>query len=280
MTTRRQIVDMLRRAAEECYPPQEAQQIAEIIVEKCGGVSRNQLIVEPDKELHIEDLERMQKDLRSWRPVQYIVGRADFCDMEFFVKEGVLIPRPETEELVAWIASESKVQSSILDVCTGSGCIAISLARAVTRSHVAALDLSTDALEIARCNAKRLASKVEFFEADALGDFAANIDTRFDVIVSNPPYIPASDRRMMRPNVTEYEPDMALFVPDAEPLLFYRSIARNARKLLNDGGKLYFEIYEAYAKQMTSMLHDEGYKRVRLRNDFCDKPRMICAEID
>lgn len=280
MTTRRQIVDMLRRAAEECYPMQEAQQIAEIIVEKRGGVSRSQLIVEPDKELHIKELERITDELRSWRPVQYIVGRADFCDMELFVKEGVLIPRPETEELVAWIASESKARSSILDVCTGSGCIAIALSRAIAESRVMALDISSDALEIARCNAMRLAPEVEFIEADALTDFAANIATRFDVIVSNPPYIPASDRRLMRPNVTEYEPDMALYVPDEEPLLFYRSIARNARKLLRDGGKLYFEIYETYAEQMTSMLHDEGFEQIRLRNDFVGKPRMICATIN
>lgn len=257
----------------------EAEQIAEIIIEKCGGVSRNHLIVEPDVELAIANIDDIIADLRRWRPVQYIVGSASFADMELEVGEGVLIPRPETEELVAWIASESAPDSAILDVCTGSGCIAIALSRAIHGSHVEALDLSREALAIARRNADRYAPDICFYEADALGGFATMLNRDFDIIVSNPPYIPTSDIATMRRNVTEHEPQMALFVPDDDPLCFYRSIARNARHLLVAEGKLYFEIYEGHDRSMVEMLHDEGYKNIRLREDFRAKPRMICAEI-
>ena len=271
---------MLCSAAEECYPAAEARQIAEIVVERCGGVGRNQLIVEPNAPLEIEDLERITTELRNWRPVQYIVGCADFADMALEVEEGVLIPRPETEELVEWIASESLPESTILDVCTGSGCIALALARYIDKSSVTGIDLSPSALAIARRNGAKYAPDVVFLEADALADFASTMpESKFDIIVSNPPYIPLGDKARMRPNVTEYEPDMALYVPDDDALLFYRSIARNARRMLNEGGKLYFEIYEEYAEQMCDMLRNEGYTRLRLREDFRAKQRMICAEM-
>jgi release factor glutamine methyltransferase len=200
--------------------------------------------------------------------------------MALEVEEGVLIPRPETEELVEWIVSESLPESTILDVCTGSGCIALALARYMDKSSVTGIDLSPSALAIARRNGAKYAPDVVFLEADALADFASIMtESKFDIIVSNPPYIPLGDKARMRPNVTEYEPDMALYVPDDDALLFYRSIARNAHRMLNEGGKLYFEIYEEYAEQMCDMLRNEGYTRLRLREDFRAKQRMICAEI-
>lgn len=280
MVTRREIYERLRSVALERYgDDNEARSIAECIVLSLGGISRSDLILEPNKELDIADLERIIDEIRAWRPVQYIVGSAPFDDMELEVREGVLVPRPETEELVRWVAGDMPPRATILDVGTGSGCIAIALARRLAGSSVWGMDISPEALSVARSNAERYASDVAFVEGDALGDFSQHFDTKFDAIVSNPPYIPVSDRTLMRPNVTEHEPSTALFVPDEDPLLFYRAIARTARGMLREGGRLYFEIYEMLSAQMCQMLATEGYDNVELRHDFKDKPRMICARV-
>ena len=279
MATRREIYNLLYSAACEHYDAAEAKQIAEMLVMAKGNISRNDLIIEPNKELIITDLETILAELRSWRPVQYIIGHADFRDMELEVREGVLIPRPETEELVEWIASESDEETAILDIGTGSGAIAIALAREVNNSRVWAMDISTEALAIARTNGSRYAQNVTFIEGDALADFDRLFDERFDVVVSNPPYIPQSDMEQMRRNVLDFEPSTALFVPDNDPLLFYRSIARTSKKILKQEGKLYFEIYELLSSEMIDMLEDEGYSNIILRDDFRGKPRMICATL-
>ena len=266
--------------ASECYPDVEARQIAEMILLAKGGISRNDLLIEPNVELEITDLETVFDELRSWRPVQYIVGKADFADMELTVREGVLIPRPETEELVDWVAREAKEGAHILDVCTGSGCIAIALKRMVKSSEVWAMDISEDALAIARENGAEYAPDVRFVEGDALADFSTHFEgVAFDVIVSNPPYIPDSDRALMRPNVLEHEPDLALFVEGSDPLIFYRAIAQTGRKMLKADGCLYFEIYESLVEEMVAMLEREGYTDIVVREDFRGKPRMICARV-
>ena len=277
MASRREIFNLITKAIEQMYGVDEARQIAEMIILAKGNISRNDLIIEPNKELIIDELESIIVELKSWRPVQYIIGHANFYDMELRVSEGVLIPRPETEELVEWIASESKPEATILDIGTGSGCIAIALSRAIRSSRVWAMDISPKALEIARINGEEYAPEVQFIEGDALDKFDRLFDTKFDVVVSNPPYIPQSDISLMRANVTEHEPETALFVPDNDPLLFYRAIAQRSQHLLNEGGKLYFEIYEALATEMIAMLKSEGYDNVILREDFRGKPRMICA---
>ncbi|MBO7199308.1 MAG: peptide chain release factor N(5)-glutamine methyltransferase [Alistipes sp.] len=280
MATRREIFMQLVAVAGECYPEVEERQIAEMILLSKGHISRNDLFIEPNVELQIPELESIFEELRAWRPVQYIVGRAEFVDMELAVREGVLIPRPETEELVDWVAREAKSGAHILDVCTGSGCIAIALKRMVKNSEVWAMDLSREALAIARENGAEYAPDVRFVEGDALSDFSSHFEgVMFDVIVSNPPYIPDSDRQLMRPNVTEHEPDMALFVEDGDPLVFYRAIARCGRKMLNVDGRLYFEIYELLVEEMMSMLEAEGYADIVVREDFRGKPRMICARV-
>ena len=271
-----QLVDV----ASECYPDVEARQIAEMIILAKGRISRNDLLIEPNVELEIPEFETICDELRSWRPVQYIVGKADFADMELTVREGVLIPRPETEELVDWVAREAKEGARILDVCTGSGCIAIALSRMVPSSEVWAMDISPEALAIARENGAEYAPEVRFVEGDALVDFSAQFKgVMFDAIVSNPPYIPESDRALMRPNVTEHEPDIALFVEDSDPLIFYRAIAQTGRKMLNADGHLYFEIYESLVEEMVAMLEREGYTEVTVKEDFRGKPRMICARV-
>ena len=266
--------------ASECYPEVEARQIAEMILLAKGNISRNDLLIEPNEELEITDLEAVFEELRSWRPVQYIVGKAEFADMELAVREGVLIPRPETEELVDWVAREARVGARLLDVCTGSGCIALALKRMVRDSEVWAMDISRDALAIARENGAEYAPEVRFVEADALADFSAHFEgVTFDAIVSNPPYIPNSDSALMRPNVTEHEPHIALFVEDSDPLVFYRAIARTGRKMLKAEGRLYFEIYESLVEEMRAMLEAEGYADIVVREDFRGKPRMICAKV-
>lgn len=278
MANRREIFRALTEAGAELYGEAEARQIAEMVLES-RGVSRNMLLVDPNEELQFPDLDSVINDIRAWRPVQYIIGTAEFAGMDFEVSDAVLIPRPETEELVDWIASEVGDSASILDVGTGSGCIAIALSRAVSGSSVWALDISADALAVARRNGAKYASDVRFVEGDALSDFSALFAEKFDVVVSNPPYIPDSDSRLMRRNVTDYEPHTALFVPDNDPLLFYRSIARTAPKMLKAEGKLYFEIYESLADEMQRMLHHEGYEEIVVREDFRGKPRMICAKV-
>lgn len=276
---RREVLDMLTRAASECYDDVEARQIAEMVLLARGDITRNQLIVEPNAEVEIEGLDTIVEELKSWKPVQYIIGCADFMDMSLEVDAGVLIPRPETEELVDWISSEAKAGAAILDIGTGSGCIAIAVARGVHEAKVWGMDISDDALAIARYNGAKYAPSVEFVKGDALSSFDEMFDMKFDVVVSNPPYIPNSDITLMRPNVVDYEPHTALFVPDNDPLIFYRAIARTALRLLNAAGRLYFEIYESLAEEMVAMLEAEGYVDVVLRDDFRGKPRMICARV-
>ena len=280
MATRREIFMQLVAVASECYPEVEARQIAEMILLAKGGISRNDLLIEPNKELEITDLEAVFEELRSWRPVQYIVGKAEFADMELTVREGVLIPRPETEELVDWVAREASAGAHILDVCTGSGCIALALKRMIKEGAVWAMDISHEALAIARENGAEYAPEVRFVEGDALEDFSAHFEgVKFDAIVSNPPYIPDSDSALMRPNVTEHEPHIALFVKDSDPLVFYRAIARTGRKMLKAEGRLYFEIYESLVEEMRAMLEAEGYADIVVKEDFRGKPRMICARV-
>ena len=277
MATRRELFLRVAESITELYGDVEARQIAEMIITECGNISRNQLLVDPDKELEIKDIDRIIEELRSWRPVQYVIGRADFDDMSLEVREGVLIPRPETEELVEWITSESVPDARILDVGTGSGCIAIALSRRLKGSRVWALDISPEALDIARRNGEKYAPNVEFVMGDAFADFSTLVDEKLDVVVSNPPYIPRSDEHSMRRNVTDYEPSTALFVEDSDPLIFYRSIARTARRMLKPEGKLYYEIYEHFAADMVAMLEAEGYSQVVVREDFRGKQRMVCA---
>lgn len=278
MATRREIFRALTEAGAEPYGEAEARQIAEMVLES-RGVSRNMLLVEPNEPLEFPDLDLVINDIRAWRPVQYIIGSTEFAGLDFGVSDAVLIPRPETEELVDWVTTEVGNEATILDVGTGSGCIAIALARAVKGSSVWALDISPEALAVARRNGAKYAPNVQFVEGDALSDFSVLFPEKFDAVVSNPPYIPDSDIALMRRNVTDYEPHTALFVPDNDPLLFYRSIARTARTMLKSGGKLYFEIYESLAEEMQTMLRSEGYDEIVVREDFRGKPRMICAKV-
>ena len=271
--TIRSTIHLIRDAVVPLYGEREAEAMARMVV--CEKLSYNfsQLVAHYDDECEIEGLKSLIDELQSGRPVQYVLGRAEFCDSVFEVEEGVLIPRPETEELVYRIAETAKCGARILDIGTGSGAIAISLAKLVKEAEVVAVDISTEALIIAKRNAERLGVKVEFVEADALSDLSHLGE--FDIIVSNPPYIPQSDIVDMRKNVVDFEPHLALFVPDNDILKFYVATAENAQRMLREEGSLWFEIYEKAGADMVAMLREKGFQRNELIADANLKPRMV-----
>lgn len=276
--TRRELYSSVEAVVIPLYGAREGAAVAERLCEDCYGVSRFALTLEPNESVNCdaEQLKERLDRLATGEPVQYVVGHTEFYGREFEVGRGVLIPRPETEELVALVVGENDVRGvNILDVGTGSGAIAVSLAAEIKESKVSAIDFSADALEIARRNAARLGVDVEFTEADI---FAwSPVVESLDVIVSNPPYIPESERATMRVNVVEFEPPTALFVPDNDPLIFYRQIADVALSALRPSGRLYFEIHETLAAETASMLRSKGYEEVRILSDMNSKPRMIAC---
>lgn len=213
--------------------------------------------------------------LQQHEPIQYILGYSDFCGLRFKVTPSTLIPRPETSELVEWIADEATVKEKILDIGTGSGCIAVSLANRLPEAEISAWDISTEALAVATENSKSSNCNVSFKLVDILA-YEPTAE-EFDIIVSNPPYIKEVEKEQMEANVLDWEPHTALFVPDNDPLLFYRAIAEKATTMLRTGGKLYFEINRAYGNETCAMLSELGYTDIELRKDFADNDRMIRA---
>lgn len=232
------------------------------------------IVLSSKKEQELEDI--LQR-LSRFEPLQYIEGRTLFLGRELWVAPGVLIPRPETEELVELMLKEIPADARILDVGTGSGCIAISLAKELPDALVTAWDVSPEALSVARVNARKLQANVRFVECDVL---ACQVDKAglYDVIVSNPPYVTEAEKADMEPNVLQWEPSLALFVPDDDPLRFYRRIAVLGRDMLADGGRLYFEINRAYGREMVEMLRAMGYVGVRVEKDLSQNDRFVIAE--
>lgn len=271
--TIRETIQKIEGAISALYDSREATAVARQVVCRRCGYNFSQLVVHYDDEVQIPDLESIVAELAAARPVQYVLGEAEFCDLDFTVSEGVLIPRPETEELVEWVASGAKRGARILDVGTGSGAIAVALAKKVEGAEVVAVDISERALQIAAENVARHSANVTLVKADALGDMSHL--GQFDIIVSNPPYIPQSDISAMHSNVVDYEPHTALFVADSDPLCFYRSIAQNGVKMLREGGSLYFEIYERFGTQMVKMLEEMGYSDSEVVKDVFGKERMV-----
>ena len=275
--TRAEIVSHLAACIEHLYSRQEQLRIARMVAAALSGESEMKFLIDHNEIIDIE-LGDVAEQLSAGRPVQYIIGKTEFCGEEFTVREGVLIPRPETEELVMWARDEAKEFPSprILDLCTGSGCIAIALKKLIPAAAVTAIDLSAEALKIAQENATKLSADVRFLADDVLQGVPQLQNESFDIIVSNPPYIPISEREAMHINVTNFEPAMALFVEDSDPLIFYREIARIAKSRLSDRGALLFEIHELLADETLQMLQKEGFE-AELRHDFLNKPRMICC---
>lgn len=266
----------LWRTLEPLYGNGEARAVTDYVLDVCFGLSKADILCGAVEEMTAEktaELRKIFSRLTEGEPVQYVLGRAEFSGRWFNVRPGVLIPRPETEELCAWITADSKASGSqkVLDIGTGSGCIAITLQLDMPESKVTAWDISADALDVARENAKQLGANVSFVKQDALN---AKPEGEWDVIVSNPPYICEKEKKDMAVNVLEHEPHTALFVPDADPLLFYRAITRLAVQTLSKGGRLYFEINPIYADDTCRMMRAEGMTAVELRSDMFGKQRM------
>lgn len=266
----------LWRTLEPLYGNGEARAITDYVLDVCFGLSKADILCGAVDEMTAEKTAELNKifgRLTEGEPVQYVLGRAEFSGRWFNVRPGVLIPRPETEELCAWITSDSKASGSpkLLDIGTGSGCIAITLQLDMPESKVTAWDISADALDVARENAQQLGANVNFVKQDTLN---AKPEGEWDVIVSNPPYICEKEKKDMAVNVLEHEPHTALFVPDADPLLFYRAITRLAVQTLSKGGRLYFEINPIYADDTCRMMRAEGMTAVELRSDMYGKQRM------
>lgn len=275
----------LWRQLTQVYDDYEAKAIARMVYEVRFGLMPSDLFIGKDTQLSTDDqklLAEITQRLLTGEPVQYVLGEAEFGGRTFHVEPGVLIPRPETYELCQWIMEERRGKkeegrnTSILDIGTGSGCIACTLAAELADAEVTAWDISDDALRIATENAKRTNVHVSFEKVDVLNTSLLNRErpaTGLDIIVSNPPYICNKERATMERNVLEHEPELALFVPDDDPLLFYRTIARFAAKTLNPGGALYFEINPLYVSEMQQMLSKEGFSHTEIRNDQFGKQR-------
>ena len=275
--SRAEIVRYLSIGMEKLYPERERMNIARQVAASAEGVDAIKYLTEPNEVVEINDIEHISERLAGGCPMQYIIGHTEFCGYRFSVREGVVIPSPETEELVLWAENMSQTFPSprILDICTGSGCIAISLARRIPNAEVYAIDLSEEALAIATQNNIELNAGVTLLHDDALGEMPSIAGLEFDLIISNPPYIPISERTQMHRNVTEYEPGMALFVEDDNPLVFYRAIAHKALTALRRGGYLLFEVHENLACEVADLLREAGFAQVEVRSDIFGKPRMV-----
>ena len=263
----------------ELYEERESTNIAVEIFQGLFGLSRVDLVLKAGERLsesQIVSLFRALKELRKLRPVQYILGKAHFMGLELLVDERVLIPRPETEELVNWIIESYREKyPRLLDIGTGSGCIALALKSKFPNATIHACDVMPKALELASKNAQNLGLNVEFHEGDILeGEPELG---PYDIIVSNPPYIPPSDKNRMWDNVTAFEPDVALFTPDDDPLIFYRAIAGYCTVSLKEGGWVYVEVHEDRAEKVVEVFDVHGLVDVEVKLDMQNRPRMVRA---
>ena len=270
---------------EKIYGSNEANALVMILLEHYFGIDRVKIAMEPELRLSESELLTLHfavKELLKNKPVQYILGEAEFCGMRFVVDENVLIPRPETEEMVKSIASRRDkaclvpTGCDVLDIGTGSGCIAISLAKLLKNSVVTAVDVSEKALEVAKKNAESNSVNVNFIKDDILNPQNLElIENQYDIIVSNPPYVCESEKSEMRANVLDYEPSTALFVSDNDPLIFYRKILEFAQKTLKPDGEVWFEINEKLGKEMKNLCLEKGFENVEIIKDFRERDRIL-----
>jgi release factor glutamine methyltransferase len=273
----------INHTLKDLYPPGEIKSFIRLIMDHVCGLQPHQLLMCKSNELsdtEKKEIEAITERLRQQEPVQYILGGTVFRGLRFLVNPSVLIPRPETEELTDRIIKEcTGKRIRILDVGTGSGCIAVALSKYLPEAEVVAVDISKEALQTAGANNRANHTDVSFIQTDILAAEQAREDIRgtFDVIVSNPPYVTESEKKRMEKNVLLYEPAQALYVPDDDPLLFYRTIARFGCDKLNEGGSLYLEINAQCGDETVRLLQREGYKKVELIQDIFGKDRIIKA---
>lgn len=285
----------IRNSLESIYPTNEAVIMADMLLEHFTSFSKGDRLMNKEADLTQEQEVTIHKGverLLKHEPIQYIMNKCWFYGMELFVDPSVLIPRPETEELVAWIIND--VRSSgynvfsrgtadadetgllkILDVGTGSGCIALALKKAMPQAEVWGCDLSEEALNVARRNGSALDIRVDFQGLNFLDQLQQKQLPTVNILVSNPPYIPIRDKDLMNKNVVEHEPHTALFVPDEDPLIFYRALAKFASSRLHENGSIYMEIHEDLGNDVVRLFSDEGYNKIELRKDMQQKNRMV-----
>lgn len=268
---------------EGIYPATEIISFSRLILEKVSGMSRTEIFVNKNtyfSDKQHKEIENIVEKLKNHVPIQYIFGETEFYGLRFLVNDSVLIPRPETEELVAWISNTNNHKSKLrfLDIGTGSGCIAISLKNIFPNSRVDAFDVSSAALKVAKSNALQNNLDVSFAKIDILNP--PLFDEKWDVIVSNPPYVLENEKLDMLPNVLENEPHLALFVPSNDPLLFYRKIAQFAQQNLQNRGEIYFEINRCFAVETSEMLRSMGFVEIEQQKDISGNDRMVKAKLD
>ena len=273
------IVTYIRRSLQDIYPPEELKALSMLIC--CDMLELDALDIYMGKDIILSECKQRELEniifrLQKNEPIQYVRGFAEFCGRRFKVAPGVLIPRPETAELVDLIVKKNPGASRLLDIGTGSGCIAISLDKSLPDAEVEAWDVSEEALAIARKNNGELNARVVFRRQDVMAD-GFDKSSRYDVIVSNPPYVTEAEKQGMEANVLDWEPGIALFVPDDDPLRFYRRIAGLGNDLLLPGGRLYFEINQAYGRETAHMLEMNQYCNVRVIKDIFGKDRIVTA---
>jgi release factor glutamine methyltransferase len=279
----KEIKEIYHMELDEIYPKEEVESMFYLMIEHFLGLERFILAIDPEiviskkeEQYMFEGLSKLKKE----QPIQYVLGQTIFLDLKIMVNESVLIPRPETEELVNWVLEDiekSDDKLMVIDLGTGSGCIAISLAKFKPNLKVTAIDISRSALEVAKKNALLNEVDVQFREVDILK--AGSLGENYDIIISNPPYIREMERDKMRNNVLQNEPNSALFVPDDDPLLFYRTIAKLARDGLDGNGTLYLEINQYLSEDVKILLKEFSFSEIELRKDIFGNDRMIRAKL-
>ncbi|WP_205500612.1 peptide chain release factor N(5)-glutamine methyltransferase [Rufibacter psychrotolerans] len=282
MLTIGEILENLTRQLQTLYEEPEARTMAEWVLQHALKAGRFELLQrrkDPAPDGLQAQVQQYQERLLQHEPLQYVLGEASFYGRDFNVTPAVLIPRPETEELVQKVIKTYQRQSQVrlLDIGTGSGCIPITLAAELPQAQVWGLDVSPEALAVAKSNAEKLGQKVEWLLQDILQEIPSIEPRSLDAVISNPPYVLEEEKALMRQNVLNFEPSLALFVPNEDPLLFYRRIAVVAQQLLKKGGKLFFEINEKFAQETKDMLQQMGYQNVRVFQDLRGKDRMLEA---
>lgn len=269
---------------QQIYPLSEATVITDRAFESIANIKRAELIKDPTKQLNNKTIKQLNiafTQLLQHKPIQYVLGEAWFYHLKFKVNEAVLIPRPETAELVEMVIESRKsllTDASILDIGTGSGCIAIAIKKNMPAAIVSAIDVSESALKIAKENAKEHNTRIEFMQMDFLDELTWDRLPQYHVIISNPPYIPKKEKEKLDKNVVDHEPHLALFVPDKDPLLFYDKIAAFGRSHLNSNGKIYLEVHEDLA-EATKALFQKHYSYAEIKKDMFGRERMLIIAI-
>ncbi len=271
-------IQYIRQELQPFYSNREIESFIQLIFSYVKNYTLTDLVLKRAEKLflqEINDIRQIVERLKLHEPIHYIIGTKEFCGIKLSVNPAVLIPRPETEELVEWIKESEISPDSILDIGTGSGCIALSLKKLIPGACLAGCDVSPDALALAKRNAEINALEVPFMEADILRWYSIPWPGKFGLIVSNPPYVTESERAEMNKNVLDYEPHKALFVEDDNPLKFYKAIVNFSSEWLIPEGKLYFEINETFGMQMISLMHGKGFRNIEIKRDLQGKERMI-----